>query len=61
MISYFLIGAGFYVGLACKDPHGFVNANSASLIRGFLLGVVFWPVGLIVQIITIFKDPSHDR
>ena len=50
MIYYFMFGLGFYIGLACKDPEGFVEANASSLLRGLLLGIVFWPVGLIVQV-----------
>lgn len=48
---YFSFGLGFYTGLALKDPMGFVNASSADLIRGLLLGIVFWPIGLVIQII----------
>jgi len=46
---YFAVGIGFYLGLALKDPKGFINADSAAIIRGLLLGVVFWPIGMIVQ------------
>lgn len=49
---YFAFGVGFYVGLALKDPRGFVKADTASLLRGIVLGIVFWPIGLIVQ--TVF-------
>jgi hypothetical protein len=49
MIIYLAFGLGFYIGLSLKDPQGFVKASLASLLRGLLLGIFFWPIGLIVQ------------
>jgi hypothetical protein len=49
MLYYFTFGIGFYIGLALKNPKSFVNANSAAIIRGLLLGVVFWPIGVILE------------
>jgi hypothetical protein len=31
----------------------FLDANAAGLIRGFLLGVVFWPIGIVIRLIMI--------
>lgn len=51
IIIYFIFGAGFYIGLTANNPCSFKNGTTASLIRGFLLGFIFWPVGLIYSII----------
>jgi hypothetical protein len=56
LIMYFTFGAGFYVGLASHKPKAFIDADSASLIRGFLMGVVLWPVGLTFQVILALQD-----
>lgn len=58
---YFAFGVGFYLGLAVKDPKGFTDADAASLIRGLLLGIVFWPIGLIVQIIFALGELNGDK
>lgn len=51
MTLYLTFGLGFYLGLALKNPKGFVDAGAGDLIRGVLLGILFWPIGLIVQVI----------
>lgn len=48
---YFIFGIGFYIGLACKEPEGFVNSSVAGLIRGLLLGILFWPIGIVVSLV----------
>lgn len=58
---YFAFGLGFYIGLAVKDPHGFVDASAAALIRGLLLGIVFWPIGLIVQVVFALLVPKKKK
>jgi hypothetical protein len=59
---YFTFGVGFYIGLVAKEPEGFVSANAAALLRGILLGIVFWPIGLIVQVVfAIFKLSDAER
>jgi hypothetical protein len=52
---YLSVGCGFYLGLSAMNPFGFVDANAAGLIRGFLLGLVFWPVGLMYQVYHAIK------
>lgn len=55
-LAYYLtFGAGMYVGMCLKNPLGFVKADAASLIRGLILGIPFWPVGMIIQLIWILK------
>lgn len=56
MYLYFSFGAGLYIGMAIKDPSGFVGATAASLIRGFLLCFVFWPIGLLLKLIEIIIE-----
>jgi len=46
---YLVFGLGFYLGLAIQDPEGFVQADAAAILRGLLLGVVFWPIGLAIK------------
>ena len=58
---YLAIGLGFYVGLALKDPKGFIDANSAALIRGFLLGVIFWPIGVVVQTVFAIDELRNEK
>ncbi len=53
LLAYFMFGAGMYVGMALNNPMSFLDANAASLIRGLLICFVFWPIGLIVKLITI--------
>jgi hypothetical protein len=57
ILSYYLIfGIGFYIGLALKDTRSFLNANIESILRGLLLGIIFWPIGLIIQIVFAIQD-----
>jgi hypothetical protein len=56
LIMYLIFGAGFYVGAASKDPKGFIDASAADLMRGLLIGIPFWPVGLVVQVIFALKS-----
>lgn len=51
LVWYFSFGIGFYVGMCVKDPWGFVDASVAAILRGLLLGIVFWPIGLIIQVV----------
>lgn len=47
---YLFYGLGFYTGMAVKDPLSFATADLASIFRGLLLGLFFWPIGLIVAV-----------
>lgn len=44
-----------YVGMALNNPISFMDANTASLIRGVLLCWILWPIGLITKLIMILK------
>lgn len=48
---YIFFGLGFYTGMSLKEPATFIHADTASIIRGFLLGILFWPIGLIIQVV----------
>jgi hypothetical protein len=52
---YLAIGVGMYAGMCLKDPSGFVKADAASLLRGLIIGIPFWPIGVIIQLIWILK------
>jgi len=51
IILYFIFGDGFYVGLCCNNSKGFVGADCSSILRGVLIGLIFWPIGLIYSIV----------
>ncbi len=53
---YFTFGLGLYLGLALKDPKGFLKADAAGLMRGLILGILFWPIGLIVQVLFVIDQ-----
>lgn len=55
MNEYIFFGLGFYIALTTCNPKGFAKADMASLLRGILLGLVFWPIGLIFQIYIAIK------
>lgn len=55
LVNYFVFGLGLYIGLALNNPMSFLDANAAGLIRGFLLAVVFWPIGIVIKLIRILK------
>jgi hypothetical protein len=50
------IGLGFYLGLWMNNPLGWMKASAASLLRGLLLGIPFWPVGIVIKIVQIMTD-----
>lgn len=56
LIWYFSFGIGFYVGMCVKNPWGFAKASVAAILRGILLGIFFWPIGLIVQVVFVLID-----
>lgn len=51
--AYALFGAGFYIGLALNNPDSFLEASAVSLIRGLLIGFIFWPIGLVVKLFEV--------
>jgi len=61
LACYFSVGVGFYIGLSLHNPKGFINANAAALIRGFLLGVPFWPIGLTYLLIKIVTTMEKEQ
>jgi len=48
MTYYLLIGIGFYIGLAITRRDTFQKATVWSVIKGILLGILLWPVGIYV-------------
>ena len=53
LYCYLCIGIGFYLGLSLNNPMSFLDADAAGLIRGFILAVPFWPIGVIIKLIQI--------
>lgn len=50
MEHYAFFGLGFYTALCAVKHETFRDADFVSLLRGFLIGCVFWPVGLVILI-----------
>lgn len=48
--AYFAFGIGFYLALAMSNIKSFMDATPADLIRGILVGLIFWPIGLVIQL-----------
>lgn len=49
-IAYFAFGIGFYVALTMSNPKSFINATTADIMRGILVALIFWPIGLMIQV-----------
>lgn len=60
IILYFVFGSGMYLGMALNNPISFLDANAAALIRGLLLCLVFWSVGLIFKIVEILIGDKNE-
>ena len=56
MIVYFAIGLGFYLGVSLCRLHSFKGATIMSILRGFILGLLLWPVGIVLLIILNYKE-----
>lgn len=61
LYCYLALGVGFYIGLALKDPTGFIEATAASLLRGVLIGIFFWPIGMILEVIMALENLKPPR
>jgi len=49
MISYYLaVGVGVYLSASASHFNSFKNASTVSIIKGILLGLVFWPIGITI-------------
>ena len=56
LILYFTFGLGLYIGLALNNPMSFLDANASGLIRGLILGILLWPICIIIRIVMILTD-----
>ena len=50
MNYYLIFGLGFYTSLAVYRKHTFKNHNLPSKIRGFVFGVLAWPVIIYIKL-----------
>jgi hypothetical protein len=48
MDYYLTFGLGFYTAASLFNLHTFKSATPMSVLRGLLLGVLLWPIGVIV-------------
>ena len=55
MVEYFVFGLGLYIGMCINNPTGFVKATAAGLLRGILLCILLWPIGLIVGVVSAIE------
>lgn len=44
MITYLLVGVVFYLAMFAFNHETFQDATLVSLVRGFVLGILFWPI-----------------
>lgn len=58
---YFIFGLGFYVGMSLKDPKVFIGTDLAGVLKGLLLGLVFWPLGIVVQGILAIEGTNQSK
>lgn len=54
--GYFAFGIGFYLALTMCNIKAFMNASAADILRGILMGLVLWPIGLIVQVCLMMES-----
>lgn len=61
MRQYLLIGLIFYIIIAILRYKSFKNADIAGLFRGILFGIVFWPLAMIMTLMSMpKKDEDED-
>ena len=53
LLGYLLLGIGFYIGMVLNNHKTFIGAPTSSVINGLLLGLVFWPIGMVVKLIMV--------
>jgi len=49
IVFYFGFGIGFYMALAIVRKNTFHHTGPDSIIRGAILGVVFWPIAILIS------------
>ena len=47
MIEYLCVGLGFYSALAIINRKTFKDASVAEVVKGGVLGIVFWPLAAV--------------
>jgi hypothetical protein len=58
LVCWFSIGIGFYLGQWMNNPLGWLEATAAGLIRGVLICIPFWPIGIVIKIVQIMTEPE---
>jgi hypothetical protein len=48
LFAYILFGFGFYIGLALSRTDSFKNQSISSVLKGFILGFLFWPLAIVL-------------
>ena len=56
MTTYLAIGLGFYLGISLCRLDSFKDATLVSIVRGFVLGLLFWPIGAVVLVLLDHKN-----
>jgi len=55
MMVYFAIGLGFYLGVSLCRLDSFKDATVPAILRGFILGLLLWPIGIALLIILDYE------
>lgn len=61
IVTYLYIGLGFYLGLAASNPKSFGTSDLSGLIRGILMGFLFWPIGIMFKIALFVYELKEKR
>ena len=56
LTGYFAFGIGFYLAFTMCNIKSFMDASAADILRGILVGLVLWPIGLIVQVYLMMES-----
>lgn len=60
-VNYLIFGLGFYIGLCLSNLETFDDTDFIDGVRGFLLGFVFWPVGIAYLVHTEYNRRKRER
>jgi hypothetical protein len=61
MIYWFIMGLGVWTSASCARLQTFEDATVCSVVRGFALGVLFWPACLVLLgLVSFYEEKEKD-